>query len=460
MDISAFIAQLEAKGYTVSPTNSLVYVGHNDQWMLPATLPGTATQTTIPSGGYAVQLSTQALTGPSTSSSTRAPRADVGYYVPSGWGSWWRSARDRAKEGSGKARIAIIGDSVARGYYSSNLESAGGAQLLRSSLQAFYGDGGSGFKTATDSNTFANAKGVDASAATYYASHGYITKGGTWSLYSGPTGPGFAYGLSTTDSATPGNATFSVRGTIATIYTISNNGANANWSYQIDGGAVVNVTDAPVGNTMQLTQVTGLAAGSHTVKIIYNDAGTKTLYVAGVSGENATGIIVNNHSIFGIRSSDLSFSLYGDATSPSDWMGGYKYPADLAIWSLGLNDAGSNVTGDAYAKTLRRWMQQVRDGGTLTGTTDILIVLPHAGTLDSTNYLYQDYCLRAREIAATFGAAVIDLWALGRNSWNYWNSLGYWCNSATPGNVGTNSVHPSDVGHEYIASVVGSIITN
>lgn len=388
------------------------------------------------------------------------PRADLGFYVPVGWGSTWRTSRARAAAGTGKARVALVGDSVARGYYSSNLDSKGWAQLLRADLQALYGDGGTGFKTALDSSTFANAKGVNASAVTYYATHGYITKTGTWALFTGSMGPSFAYGLSTTDNTTPASATFSVRGTTVTIYTKANNGSNAAWSYQIDGGSVVNVSDAATGNTMQVTQITGLSAGTHSVVIKYADAGTKTLYVAGVSGENSTGVVVNNHSIFGAKTSDVNLTGDGDTTITPDWMGGYKYPADLAIWSLGLNDGGSSVTGDAHIKVLRRWMQQVRDGSGLTGTTDILLVLPHAGTLDNTNYLYQDYVLRQRQLAQSFGAAVIDFWALGRNSWNYWNGLNYWSSSSSPGTSGTDSVHPSDLGHAYMESVVLSLLTS
>ncbi|WP_344258749.1 hypothetical protein, partial [Mycolicibacterium llatzerense] len=57
---------------------------------------------------------------------------------------------------------------------------------------------------------------------------------------------------------------------------------------------------------------------------------------------------------------------------------------------------------------------------------------------------------RARALAESYGAALVDMWPLGRNSWGYWNTLGRWGNGAatTAGSAGTDNIHPSDAGHQ------------
>jgi lysophospholipase L1-like esterase len=212
------------------------------------------------------------------------------------------------------------------------------------------------------------------------------------------------------------------------------------------------------GFNVQKTTVTGLSAGDHTVEVTYNGDGVKPLILLGASAENAQGVVVNNFSQYGQYT-----STYGDITNlnPASWSGGSNYPADLVIYSLGLNNAAANFTADNFSKEVRKFFDAVRNGTATkpaTGNTDILIVVQHAGTYD-TNNVYQDYAVRRRGIAETYGAAIIDLWADGRNSWNYWNSLGYWSSGTTPGASGTDAVHLSDAGMQHVYDVVGPYVT-
>ena len=102
--------------------------------------------------------------------------------------------------------------------------------------------------------------------------------------------------------------------------------------------------------------------------------------------------------------------------------------------------------------------ERIRNNGGATGTTDLMIVLPHIGTFDSATSLYQDYVARARGLAEGFNAALVDMWTIGRNSWNLWNGLGYWADSTNPGPAGADSVHPSDAGHQFIYNTIYPII--
>jgi lysophospholipase L1-like esterase len=393
---------------------------------------------------------------------TYAGRNEVaqGVYVPYGWGKFWRPKLAAAKAGTGKAVVAITGDSISEGYSASNLDTKSWAGLLRIALQSAGGDGGSGFKSMVRSSIFAapGARGASipaALASAYQANGNYWTHTGTWTEFTGGgVGPG-AYGTRTIVAAS--KATAVLRGSSITFYTCSNAGNNAAWTYKIDGGAAVPVADG-AGFNVQKTTVTGLSAGDHTVEVTYNGDGVKPLILLGASAENAQGVVVNNFSQYGQYT-----STYGDITNlnPASWSGGSNYPADLVIYSLGLNNAAANFTADNFSKEVRKFFDAVRNGTATkpaTGNTDILIVVQHAGTYD-TNNVYQDYAVRRRGIAETYGAAIIDLWADGRNSWNYWNSLGYWSSGTTPGASGTDAVHLSDAGMQHVYDVVGPYVT-
>jgi hypothetical protein len=63
-------------------------------------------------------------------------------------------------------------------------------------------------------------------------------------------------------------------------------------------------------------------------------------------------------------------------------------------------------------------------------------------------------------LANTFEAAVVDFWNLGRNSWNFFNSLGYWGNSSAPGTAGTDNSLLSDAGNSYMAGVLTALLNS
>ena len=64
------------------------------------------------------------------------------------------------------------------------------------------------------------------------------------------------------------------------------------------------------------------------------------------------------------------------------------------------------------------------------------------------------YTTAMRGVAETYGAGFIDFWALGRNSWESWKNLGYWGSDNNTGNSGQSTVHPGDIGHAYMASII------
>lgn len=389
-----------------------------------------------------------------TASDVLASENDLGIYVPPSWGQFWKAKRNAAS--TGQARVALVGSSSTQGLYASNLITTSWAGRLITSLQSTYGDGGSGFFSSSRSAAFL---GASASTTAWQSTAGnLVTQSGTWQI-GNPWGPGANYIFTTNNGD---NLTFSVRGTSIRVYTVSGNG-RVNWTYQIDGGSIISVTDSgSPGNTIQTTTITGLSSGAHTIKLSHNGSGGNSFAVCGVTGENATGIIVNNYGLSGAQSATFAYNVTG--TPVANYSGGPDYPADLVIFMLGANDVLTGISGDTWMSNARQYISAVKDGTSglsvnATGNTDFMFVFQHIGNYDNTHYRYQDYIGRGRMLAESMGAAFINLWALGRNSWNYWNSLGYWGNPSSVGATGTDVVHMSDAGHQFVANTILPILT-
>ncbi|MEW1675556.1 hypothetical protein AB0O47_20280 [Streptomyces noursei] len=375
-----------------------------------------------------------------------------GHVVPPGWGEFWRPQRDAAKAGSGKATIAVIGGSTAAGFPASRLRAKSWPGLLATALQSGYGDGGTGYYTSLLSAQ--GIAGQDSTAITAWTtSRELISQTGTWTIGGYSAGPGWGYLYSSTTGDT---LTVAVRGTTATIYTLGADGQHSPWTYTIDSGAAVAVTDtASTGLAVMATKITGLTAGTHTIKIANaGTTGSTYLAVCGVAGENSTGVVMNNFSRRGAVANEYLPRLR------LPWNGGPNYPADLVIYAVSADDVISGIDADTWANSVRQHLSNIRDGGAATGTTDIVILLPHIGTADTTTFCYQDFIDRAHGLATAFEAAVINLWSLGRNSWNYWASQGYWADPSTPGAAGTDSHLMSDAGHSYVAGVITALLAS
>ncbi|MFD7605146.1 hypothetical protein ACFWAN_32485 [Streptomyces mirabilis] len=374
-----------------------------------------------------------------------------GVWVPRSWGEFWRPRREAAKAGTGKANVAVIGGSTACGFYASNLITKSWPGVLTTNLQSVSGDGGSGYVSALISAN--GIAGNDTSAINQWtASGGLVAQTGTWAIGGYPVGPGWGYLYTSTNGST---MTWTVRGTSVTIYTLGGDGGRSAWSYSIDGGTDVAVTDpTTTGLTILKTTITGLTAGTHTVRVKHTGTSSQYLSVCGVSAETSSGVVVNN---FGKKNANAAQYL---PTGKAPWNGGASYPADLLIYGVSPQDVIDGVAVDTWASQVRQHLTNVRDGGSNLGATDVVFVLPHIGQADAQGARFQDFTDRTYALASTFEAAVVDFWNLGRNSWNFFNSLGYWGNPSAPGTAGADAVLLSDAGHSYMAGVLTALLNS
>ncbi len=443
----------------------------------------------------------------------RGNSGQTGIYVPGDWGANWRAKLAAAKAGTGLAKLGVRGDSVSFGAFCANPVTKSYPGLLAASLQARYGDGGSGFKGAHMTSAYLNATTTPQAAAAWIASGSAIVTAGGPYTNGTDQGPG-AIRIGSTTSGDTLTTTF--RGTTLKIYTRVNNGTSAPWTYSIDGGAPVSITDTSTNayNEVKVTTVTGLSAGNHTV-VITHGAGTANLAFLGIEGSNASGVLVNNFASSGAGSDRYAINT-ADPMNPGIWSGGSSNPVDLLIYALGANDVNASgyflstgitltaaglgtattltvssylapgqylidsevvfvvscigttatlkyplaaghsngasikipmISPEAWLRTAAGALSNLRNTG--SGDQDIVILMTHVGAFDTFGN-WPSIVERARGLAESYGAALVDMWSLGRNSWGYWNTLGRWGNGAstTAGVAGTDTIHPSDAGHQ------------
>jgi lysophospholipase L1-like esterase len=389
-----------------------------------------------------------------------------GVWVPPGWGSYLAPKLAAAAAGTGRATVALVGDSICRGFFSSNLDTAGWGGRVAAGLVQNYADGGSGFKSVADSATWMAGVSTLASPAitNFYQQAGNLfVVNGSWKAVTGSyLGPA-SVALKT--AAPTDTLVANVRGsTVKIIWLNGGKYSMGSFTYSIDGGAPVSV--APTGvYEIAMASTSGLAAGPHTVTITAAGAtATTETVILGVAGENSAGCTVNQFSRYGQVTAALD---NGDQLQAGTWAGGWQYPCDLFLYSLGANDAHTGVTGDAWVSNVRRWLEGVYGsafGGGSLGAVDGILVLPHIGSYESTGsgWVFQDYAIRARGLAEAYGLALIDLWTIGRNSWNWWKQQSggsYWANADSPGASGSDAIHLSDAGHQFVATTVLGVIS-
>lgn len=372
----------------------------------------------------------------------------TGIYVPYGWGTRaWRPklAAQIANPAAGNPIAAIVADSLAH-HACSNPATKSWPALMRAALQSLGGNGGSGYKgaalTTTGVTTLAGATAAAAWAAAI------DTTAGTWS-----TGTQGAGNYSITTAVGGSTVTVNFTGTAVDWFTIEGTVA-ATYTWAIDGGGATTITPS-ASNIEVMHSVTGLSAGNHTLVLTFTGA-SGTMFFNGATGRNATGVRVDTFARFGAATGNF-VEAYG-----LGWNGGSKgtVAPDLLIFALAANDSTGASSGDNWETNIRTFLTDALDGTGRTGATDVILWLPHIGKLDASQKLFQDYCARARGLADAYGAALVNMWAVGRASWNYWNGLGYWGNSSTySGLTGTDNVHLSDAGHQAVWNAMSPLVT-
>jgi hypothetical protein len=344
-----------------------------------------------------------------------------GVYLPQGWNTNWKAARDAA--GASMAEVAIFGDSTTYGACTTTSPSAvpiySWINKLRSlSVAAGYQDGGPGivYLDTTDNHNF---DGIVYQVAK----------------------TGFAGGISFTHnpgaqvSTTIGDTiTMQGRGSTVRIW-YTKQAAMGSFSYSIDGGTAVNVNANLAGFSADVVTVTGLTDAVHTVTITNLGGGSSNTAAVNVAFQRSTGVVYNKYAVSGNTTStwfaltnptigqfgtQLALGLTPGITgtppnSQYDWStqklgASYPHPA-LAISALGVNDmqglslaaagGASSAEQDAANRAIALLENNLMHFVRLcrAADTDPLLVIPHL-----------DIALHGHEFGGQFSRAI---WGVG-----------------------------------------------
>jgi lysophospholipase L1-like esterase len=366
--------------------------------------------------------------------------------VPSGWGTRWRAALTEAD--TRLVRVGVLGDSLTNGPYTDNFD---GTYIARTqaALQAEYGDGGSGWLDYLSSAVggFGGPGGPGGNDA--------LTSGAWTNVNGGVNG----YARQPTVAGNGATITLFPRGSTLDLVTRTDP-TFGRYDYTVDGGAPVQVPQNAGAAVSTLTLTPG-GAGYHPVVFT---AAAGQCRIHGARGRNATGVMFDRfaqggRAIAGTSGATLDTAAEGLAgqttlSTTFDVMTGL----DLVILVLGVNDSqsASGSTSDLRWNVLNNLQREIRTAGINVATPpEVLVIIEHvSGHGDATSpYRFARIAAELHEWARAIGAAVVDLWAFGRYSAEYGNSLGWWGLTAT-------DVHPSTAGYTAMAAPIIDVLTH
>jgi lysophospholipase L1-like esterase len=331
-----------------------------------------------------------------------------------------------SERASTPCKIYCIGDSITRGEFTSDEPNTAWACVLRKSLQAKYGNAGEGFINVYEGTLPAG-------------SHSRVTFGAGWALSPGSkSGFGGCYANST-GATTPLTINFT-GDKFTIIYTKGPTGGNAD--VKIDGTSIGTLSCTGATITFNNYQTfTGLTVGAHVLTIV--PANTTQVWVQGILAEiSATGVQVHRIGYSGYVSGD-----WNNANTKASWAG---KPPHLAIIALGINDGGTGVSLTTYKNNMEALVQHFISVGSS------VILLPYMTSGSGWATAWPNYVKVNYELSKKYNTGLIDIYQAWGKSYTFAQTRGLYgpATNDFTGASGSNTAHPGDKGHRYIASIV------
>lgn len=328
---------------------------------------------------------------------------------------------------SNPVKIAVVGDSIAFGAYSSDILNTNWVSRLRKILQTKLGDVGVGNYPIPSDTT-----------PTQLALSPW-TLTGTWTV----TTYGSIFGRWMSATGTANSTTLTFNGTsVDLIYHRGTSGASSGVSITIDGVAQTAPNFYGAASTVgDIQSYTGFSAGNHT--LVITAPATGYIYIEGLIAYNtpagtAKGCYVFNMSNPGART-DYFVNNTAKMTIAT------KNP-HLYIIALGVNDA--RLAPTSYYDNLKKMIQ---DFQSFNGSVVLLPYCISDTTQNLANYtvvMQQQY-----QLANELNCGLIDIFA----RWNTYleaKNIGYMGGTLYDGTNGTDIYHPSNKGHRDIANAI------
>lgn len=327
-------------------------------------------------------------------------------------------------------KIYCVGDSITRGEYTSDEPNTAWASVLRSSLQDRYGNAGEGFINVYEGSLPAGA-------------NSRVTFGAGWTMSAGSK-TGFGGGYANSNGAVTLLTINFTGDKVTIIYTKGPTGGNAD--IKIDGVSVgtLNCTGGSITFNNYQT-FTGLSEGAHVLTI--TPASSTQVWVQGILAEiTATGIQVHRIGVSGYVSGD-----WNNANTKLAWAG---KPPHLTIIALGVNDGGTSVPLATYRSNMEALTQHFQSIGSS------VILLPYMRASSAWTSVWPSFVQANYDIAKKYNVGLIDIYAAWNKEYAWAQTRGLFGVNPNDfsGGSGTNTAHPGDKGHRYIAELIQSAL--
>lgn len=364
------------------------------------------------------------------------------------WGVSWPTAVRQANQRL--VRVVVFSDSLGMGQGSTHGINNGWVGRLAARTQARFGDGGSGYISTGYKDNFQGGSLVTTTGSWTDVD----TLGGLGRMVIKPTAPG--------NGAT---MTFPVRGTAIKLF-LRTDPTFGTFHWQLDGGSFNAVALNSASSVLAVP--ISASAGTHTVTV---RATTGDGGVYGCAGYNSTGVVFDNVSYGGTFFTQLAMDTAG--TAPADlYQDTLAYRSlqalgttDLVICCLGANDVILDADDTIYEPNIWNAAAALQYAAVSWGVTvatppEVVIIGEHVGKVDvlaGFSQYERDWIqihATMRQAAMSMGAVFVDVWAAGKRSWDYWDSLGYFF---VNGGV-HDDVHLSDAGYLAMTDLIWPVL--
>jgi len=323
-------------------------------------------------------------------------------------------------------KIHCLGDSIMRGQFTSNEPETAWASVLRTTLQAKYGNAGVGWISSLEGLLPAGA-------------HPRVSYGTGWIQATG-TKSGFGGGYVSSNGATTA-ATFNFTGDKFTIvYVKGTVGGSAD--VKIDGVSVGTLNcNAAAASFNNVQSFTGLTNAAHVLTI--TPATSAQIMLEGIVAEiTASGIIVHKNGVAGYLSTD-----WNNANTKLAWA---AVPPHLTIIALGVNDGGTGGGVPNYRTAMDSLVQHAISLGSS------VMLVPYMRGGSAWTSAWPEYVQVNYDLCKKYNTALVDMYAAWNKDYASMQTRGLFGTATEDftGGSGTNTAHPGDKGHRYIASII------
>lgn len=345
----------------------------------------------------------------------------------------WYPALRNAK--TGRASISVIGDSITAGYYSTNWDTKSYVAMLRSLLQADYGNGGEGFLSLLHTDYTPGAPGGDAVVRWVYSA-------GVWTGNYGDQrqGAGAIAGRKYTNSASEASLVFT-GDSIQVMAAHNHSLGTQTMGIYVDG--ILKATYDCKGTGIdaqldygQLISITGLNNAEHTL-MIRQDGSGKYIFVEGCRPLIGTkGIVVDRFGKGWIRADWLGE--IEEANAAANYFQALKscvdrLDTDLFVVALGINDYINQVALVTFESRLTAIVARCK-----AKADCVILAMPQPDS--SLTIPYSGYCTSMATVATA-------------QSCYFLNTRARWSNVFDAAKM-SDANHPNDAGHADIAQFV------